>query len=137
MISRFRKATYIQMILAMSLFLGLTAIGLTNAAGKPAGAGVSQNATKSSTKNSENEKSTNTASRRQTPKNKDAPAETAWGKPVKGLQAGLAFEEGSNPCPGGETIRFVFKVRNVSDQAINLEYTEPVLKAWAPNIFPQ
>jgi len=134
MISRFRKATYIQMILAMSLFLGLTAIGLTNAAGKPAGAGVSQDATKSSTKNSEKEKSTNTATRRQTPKNKDAPAETAWGKPVKGLQAGLAFKEGSNPCRGGGTIRFVFKVRNVSDQAINLEYTEPVLKAWAPNI---
>jgi bla regulator protein BlaR1 len=36
MIGRFRKATYVQMILAMSVFLGLTAIGLTNAKGEAA-----------------------------------------------------------------------------------------------------
>ncbi len=60
--------------------------------------------------------------------------ETAWGTPVDGLQAGLAFEKVNKPCRMGSSISLFIVVRNVSDQPVQLEYTQPSLNPWAPDI---
>ena len=59
---------------------------------------------------------------------------TAWGTPVDGLQAGLAFAKVNKPCRIGSSIILLIVVRNVSDQPVQLEYTEPPLNTWAPDI---
>ena len=51
----------------------------------------------------------------------------AWGKAVKGLQAGLAVRpDAKDSYAVGETVTFVVKVRNVSDKPVELRYVAPL-----------
>ena len=51
----------------------------------------------------------------------------AWGKAVKGLQAGLAVRPDAKDCYAvGETATFVVKVRNISDKAVEFCYVAPL-----------
>jgi|GEM_PF-3882878 len=60
---------------------------------------------------------------------------TAWGKPVDGLKAGLRINDPRpRPYRVGETLSFLFKVRNVSKQTITLRYTKPAFMGYAPNV---
>jgi len=54
--------------------------------------------------------------------NKLRPDDTAWGEPVNGLQAGLRHESEPQPCPIGEDITFLFKLRNVGNMPVKLRY---------------
>jgi hypothetical protein len=46
-----------------------------------------------------------------------------WGKTADGLQAGLALRPGDkNTCQVGDAVRFVVKVRNAGDRAIEMRY---------------
>jgi RNA polymerase sigma factor (sigma-70 family) len=51
--------------------------------------------------------------------------EIAWGKPVNGLRAGMGFALPRRRYHVGEKVTFVFKLQNVSNQPIHLEYQEP------------
>ena len=56
----------------------------------------------------------------------------SWGKAVNGLQAGISFELGERPYHVGESVSFVFKLRNVGSDTIHLSYAEPAFLGWTP-----
>jgi hypothetical protein len=56
----------------------------------------------------------------------------SWGREVDGLQAGLALEMGKRSYGVGESVSFLFHVRNVADQAIKLQYVRPHVHDWGP-----
>ncbi|MHC4334421.1 MAG: DUF4943 family protein, partial [Planctomycetota bacterium] len=60
--------------------------------------------------------------------------ETGWGEVTDGLQFGLRCTSGKRAYRVGESVGFVFSVRNVGSQKIELEYVKPHLKDWAPNV---
>ncbi|MHC4476351.1 MAG: HEAT repeat domain-containing protein, partial [Planctomycetota bacterium] len=60
--------------------------------------------------------------------------QAAWGEAVDGLQFGLVCESGKRAFNLGESVSFVFKLRNVSDQPIELQYVKPHLPNWTPTI---
>jgi hypothetical protein len=58
-------------------------------------------------------------------KPKEEKPPVAWGKAVKGLQAGLRFSTSTTKCALGDVVSFEVVVRNVSEEAIQLSYVEP------------
>ena len=60
--------------------------------------------------------------------------ETGWGKEVRGLQAGLVRETVERPYRVGETVSFLFRVRNVGDRVVSLLYTPPDFRDWRPRV---
>jgi len=61
-------------------------------------------------------------------------AETNWGEAVDGLQFGLQCTSAKRSFRLGESVSFVFKLRNVGREKVELEYVKPHLKDWAPNV---
>jgi hypothetical protein len=58
---------------------------------------------------------------------------TAWGKPVKGLQAGLRCPKGKQRIgPKQEQVTLELVIRNVSDEAIAFKYL-PGVRYWGEN----
>jgi hypothetical protein len=61
-------------------------------------------------------------------KEKDQKDDTAWGKAIGGLQAGLALRpDAKRVYHHGETITVVVKVRNVSKETVKFEYLQQYL----------
>jgi hypothetical protein len=60
--------------------------------------------------------------------------EISWGASVTGLQAGIAIENPKQSYHQGESIDFALSIRNVSENSIAFEYTEPMRRAWIPDI---
>jgi RNA polymerase sigma factor (sigma-70 family) len=57
------------------------------------------------------------------PETRDKEGFTAWGKEVRGLQAGLGFRPGEHRAyHHGETVTLVVRVRNVGKEAVKFQY---------------
>jgi RNA polymerase sigma factor (sigma-70 family) len=116
--------TKLKAVVAVVTALGFVTAGAAALTGRPAGPGSEPPPAEKPVGASPNQK-----------KERDKGDDTAWGKEVGGLQAGLGLRPGGRRVYRlGETVTLVVRVRNVGKETVKFEYLKQFLDENPPSV---